>query len=255
MNRFRSIASAYILSEYTNRELLINWKPEWGCNINLDQIVDGAFFGKGYNVNREDCYFHSGREKGSEHPFVQSMIDSEDDIAYLQAGGNFYPPNMSVADFNNKKSEFYRGIPFNNPIQDEVSKFKEMHGDYMGIHLRFTDRSQFSVSGDYLSSIINSNPHSKFFICSDEISVVNQIKNYFGDRIISYNTKGVNRNSPDDLLYSLIEWLILANSKKIWYSLGSSYSYEACIYNKLSNSVEMNPNNLVLDDFIIKLDF
>jgi len=255
MNRFRALASAKILADHTNRELLVNWKSEWCCNININDIVDDNFFNIGYDVNRSQCFFHSGREKGSEHPFVQSMIDTDNDIVYLQAGGNFYPKDMSVSEFNNKKSDFYRSIPFKEIIKNDVVSFKEKNGGYYGIHLRFTDRSQFSVNAKYVSDIIDMNPNKKFFICSDDRSSIDYLNSLYKDKIITYPITNLNRASKEGLIQSMIDWLILANSEKIWYSLGSSYSYEACIYNKLSNSVEMNPSNLILDDFIIKLEF
>jgi hypothetical protein len=77
MNRFRTICSSYILSEYTNRELLVNWKPEYYCNVLLSDIVEDGFFKIGYDVDRNHCYYHSGPERLSEQPFVDSMIETK----------------------------------------------------------------------------------------------------------------------------------------------------------------------------------
>lgn len=256
LNRFRTIASSYILSEYTNRELYVNWLPEWCCNINIGDLIDSSFF-KTFNqpINPNDCYIHSGAQRGSEQPFVQEMIDTDKEIIFLHAGGNFYPPQMSLSQFNNLKSDFYRNLPFNNTITDEYKKFKDINPEYFGIHLRFTDRSEYSVDANYISTVISGHPDQKFYICSDDRTSIQYLKSIFGERILYYNVTDLNRNSPRALIQSMVEWLILANSKKIWYSLGSSYSYEACIYNKLIDSVEMNPRNIQKDDFDIKLQF
>ena len=254
MNRFRTICSSHILSEYTNRELLVNWKPENCCNILLSDIVDDGFFKIGYDVNRNNCYYHSGYEKLSEQPFINYMIETKEEILYLLSGGNFKPNEMSIIDYNNKKSLFYNSIPFNSRIKDEANNFILKNVSYEGIHLRFTDRSQWAPSLEYIESIIKSG-ESKFYICSDNMDVLNWIKLKFGDKILTYNITNLNRNTKEGNIQSMIEWLILSNSTKIYYSLGSSFSYEACIVNKLSNSIEMNPNNLHLDDLKINLEF
>jgi hypothetical protein len=254
MNRFRCIASAKILAEYTNRELLINWKPEYICNVSLTDIVEDGFFNKGYDVNRNECYYHSGPEKLSEQPFVNDMINTEKETLYLLAGGNFIPTGMSTSEFNNKKRNFYKSIPFVDRIKNESNDFISKYKNYISIHLRYTDRKQWSPNIEYIEDIINNN-EGNIFICSDDRGVINYLKSKFGQRILSYNITNLNRGSVDGSQQSMIEWLILANSEKIYYSLCSSYSYEACIYNKLSNSIEMNPNNIQLDDLKIKLEF
>ena len=254
MNRFRSIASAKILSEFTNRDFMLNWKPEYVCNIGISDLVEDGFFNIGYDLNRHDCYYHSGPEKGSEQPFVQDMISTEQETIYLLAGGNFIPTGMSISDFNNKKSDFYKSIPFVDRIKNESNEFISKNSDYIGIHLRYTDRIEYSPNIEYVENIISSND-TNIFICSDDRSILNDLKSKFGDKILTYNITNLNRSSADGSQQSIIEWLLLANSKKIYYSTGSSYSYEACIYNKISNSIEMNPNNIQLDDLKIKLEF
>jgi len=254
MNRFRAICSSHILSEYTNRELLVNWKPEYYCNVLLSDLVEDGFFKIGYDVNRNECYYHSGPERLSEQPFVDSMIESTNEILYLLAGGNFKPNEMSLSEYNNSKSLFYKSIPFNSRIKNEYNNFISKNETYEGIHLRFTDRKQMAPNLEYVENIINSSS-SKFYICSDNIDALNLIKSKFGDKIITYNVTNLDRNSKDGNIQSMIEWLILSNSTKIYYSLGSSFSYEACIINKLSNSIEMNPNNINLNDLKINLEF
>jgi hypothetical protein len=253
MNRFRSIASAKILSEFTNREFLLNWVPEYVCNVNISDLVEDGFFNIGYNVNRHSCYYHSGPEKGSEQPFVGEMISTDREIVYLLAGGNFIPTGMGMMEFNNKKSDFYRSIPFVERIRNEYGDFFSKNNDYIGIHLRYTDRIEYSPTIEYVESIISDNETS-IFICSDDRNVLNNLKSKFGDRILTYDTTSLNRASIDGSQQAIIEWLILANSKKIYYSAGSSYSYEACFVNKLDNSIELNSRNKV-DDFKIDLKF
>lgn len=253
INRFRCIASSKILSEFTNREFMLNWKPEYVCNVRISDLVEDGFFNIGYDVNRYDCYYHSGPEKGSEQPFVGEMILSEQETIYLQAGGNFIPDGMTISDFNNKKSDFYRSIPFVDRIKNESNEFISKNSDYIGMHLRYTDRMEYSASIEYIENIISTND-GNIFICSDDRIVVNNLKNKFGDRILTYNISNLNRASVDGSQQSLIEWLILANSKKIYYSFGSSYSYEACVINKLFNSCELNSQNKN-DEFKIDLKF
>lgn len=253
MNRFRSIASSIILSEFTNREFLLNWKPEYVCNVNISDLVEDGFFNIGYDVDRYNCYYHSGPEKGSEQPYIDEMISTDNEIIYLIAGGNFIPTGMSVSEFNNKKSDFYKSIPFVDRIKSESNEFISKNSDYVGIHLRYTDRMEYSPDIEYVENIIFGND-ANIFICSDDRSVLNKLKSKFGDRILTYDTTNLSRLSVDGSQQSIIEWLILANSKKIYYSAGSSYSYEACFFNKLDNSIELNSRKKV-DDFKIDLKF
>jgi hypothetical protein len=250
MNRFRSIASSKILSEFTNREFLLNWKPEYVCNVRISDLVEDGFFNIGYDVDRQNCYYHSGYEKGSEQPFIDEMISTDKEIIYLIAGGNFIPTGMSISEFNNKKSDFYSSIPFVERIRNESNNFFSKNDDYIGIHLRYTDRIEYSPTIDYVENIINNN-ETNIFICSDDRNVLSNLKSKFGDRILTYYTTNLDRSSIDGSQQAIIEWLILANSKKIYYSAGSSYSYEACFINKLDNSIELNSRNNVND---IKID-
>lgn len=254
MNRFRCLASSKILAEYTDRKLMVNWKPEFVCNVGLNDIVEDGFFETGYDVNRNDCYYHSGAEKLSEQPFIDDMINTTNDVLYLLAGGNFIPTGMSINVFNSKKSDFYRSIPFSDRIKSESGNFISNNDNYIGLHLRFTDRTKWAPDINYIESVI-SESEGKFYICSDDRYIIDKLRLKFGDKILSYDITNLNRGTSECNIQSMIEWLILANSKKIYYSLGSSYSYEACIYNKLSNSVEMNPNNMDLNDLKIKLEF
>lgn len=255
MNRFRAIASARILAEHTGRQLEINWIPEHCCNIRIEDIVKGGFFRNADPINTKDVYFHSGPQKGSEHPFVPEMIEAENEILYLLAGGNFFPHDMPLSEFNRKKSEFYRSIPFKDSISDPAERFLKENGPYFGMHLRFTDRSQFAAPLSYVISQIKEHPDRKFFICSDDRRFIDHLRSEFGQRILSYDITNLNRSSPDALMQSMIDWLILSKSEKIWYSMGSSFSYEACIPGMLSESIEMNPNGAILNDFILNLEF
>lgn len=255
MNRFRAIASAHILAEHTGRKLEINWIPEYCCNIRIDEIVKEGFFIKANHIDTKDVYFHSGPQKGSEHPFVPEMIAAENEILYMIAGGNFFPHEMPLSEFNRRKSEFYRSIPFVDSISETAEIFLRENGPYFGMHLRFTDRSQFAAPLSYVISQIEENPERNFFICSDDRRFVDHLRSQFGKRILSYEITDLSRSSPEALLQSMIDWMILSKSEKIWYSMGSSFSYEACIPGMLSESVEMNPSKTVLDDFILNLEF
>jgi hypothetical protein len=170
------------------------------------------------------------------------------------AGGNFKPNSMSIKEYNNKKSLFYNNIPFNSRIKNESNDFISKNKPYEGLHLRLTDRTQWAPNIEYVEKIISNND-SKLYICSDNTDVLNFLKTKFGDKIITYNITNLNRSTKEGNIQSMVEWLILSNSSKIYYSLGSSFSYEACLVNKLTNSVEMNPNNIHLDDLKIKLEF
>jgi hypothetical protein len=254
MNRFRCIASSKIMSDFTNREFMLNWKPEYVCNSQISDLVEDGFFNIGYDVNRYECYYHSGPEKGSEQPFVDEMISTDQETIYLLAGGNFIPTGMDVSEFNNRKSDFYKSIPFVDKIKNKYEDFASKNSDYIGMHLRYTDRIEYSPNIEYIEEIISNNSDTKIFICSDDRSVLNSLGNKFGDRILTYDTTNLNRASVDGSQQAIVEWLILANSKKIYYSAGSSYSYEACFVNKLDNSVELISRNKV-DDFKIDLKF
>lgn len=123
-------------------------------------------------------------------------------------------------------------------IVDKIIKDKNV----VGIHFRGTDnvtsleKSPIELFVTKMNELVCQNPDVKFFVSTDESRVKDDLKQKFGDRILTYNAT-LERDSKRGMIDAVIEMWCLSSTK---YIIGSSDSSFSSIAAKIGNITKIN---------------
>lgn len=235
-NAMRAISCGYNIAKISGRQLVVNSVQRVDFPFELMDVVQMPFEQTRlpYGTERPNSYIPYlsvgvVETERSEHKYaMDEMLLVEHQDWFIVSGGNFKPFNQISAEVNRNKAEFYNMIQFR---PDLVARAKSIEVDsYVGIHLRYTDRVHLMSSDAYVDSIIRKN--GTVFLCSDDADKLSYFASRHSNVFVQDGDLG-DRNSLRGLENGIVDWLVLANSKKIYASVGSSFSIEARYPNKL----------------------
>lgn len=116
-------------------------------------------------------------------------------------------------------------------LQKIITKqLKEFIKPPIGIHIRRTDnlnsisKSRDDLFVNYIYGRLKQEDNALFFLSSDDLSVEERFKKEFGSCLITRSDKDPNRNSKRGMQDALVDLYILAATKEIAGSYGSSFS-------------------------------
>jgi len=142
-------------------------------------------------------------------------------ILYLVSFYRFYPSNSPYSSFQ-----------LTNAISEKLNQNKFNVINAIGLHIRRTDheRSKAFSTLDKFIHVINSeiqiNPHSTFYIATDDDSVLKTLVQSFGNRILSF-PKNNTRTTEQGIIDAVTELYLLSETKKIYGSYFSTYNQVA----------------------------
>lgn len=121
-------------------------------------------------------------------------------------------------------------------IKNNVAQFINSHHwlkeHTYGIHIRRTDNnwaiehSPISLFIEKMESTIEEDPVAMFYLASDDLDTIEQLKSKFGARILS-REKDFSRKSHKGMQDAMVDMWLLSNTKKIYGSYFSSFSEAA----------------------------
>lgn len=208
-NRLRPLASCYAISKQTKRELTIYWDnitpngclAKWNelfenqiSEISLEEIKqldDCALFtetdGVGHGYERE--YQKFGRDAlkqlSTKFPsYHKSSFDYSFNNKNIIIYDNGFQPNIDI----NKTYEFIQNLKPIKEIQDKIDYYIDklnLNENVIGIHARGTDFGDFlNYYIQSIQNILNTNPHQKFFLSTEDPIYEKTIKEKFNNNII-----------------------------------------------------------------------
>lgn len=148
------------------------------------------------------------------------LIDTYSDF-YDPAYGNYYYVFKPVVELQEQ-------------ITNQLQEFVE---PAIGVHIRRTDhlnsieRSQDQLFINSMYKKLKKNSSTFFFLSSDDLKTQELFKKEFGDRLITRFNKELNRNDKTGIRDALIDLYVLAGTKEIIGSYGSSFSRIASLIN------------------------
>ena len=250
-NRMRVINSCLVLSKKLNTNIRLIWerKPELNCGF------DDLFYPlENTEVCLEDkrmSYFstympdHSptvtGRIKKIRHKirkightyFNDGMVQEKrfDDGFWLSLKGNIYIDSCHDFLSFTKENNSYQSFKPRESLQDKIdtitSSFK---GKEVGIHIRRTDnlpaieRSKTITFIERMENILKDEPACIFYLSTDDPETERNIRRQFGNHIISYQDKNLDRNSKEGICDAVVDLYALSNTQYIIGSWNSSFS-------------------------------
>lgn len=252
-NRFIGLASAYHVAKELNQEMIVIWKSETVLgaamdrlfslpdSIKVEQISEYGykldFFGqiRGNNIKKKyrkmaDKFFECDdimnlyNEKGCEG--VKSLFKDYKNV-YIKATNPFW----NIFDIEG-------AFDFIKPSNDVTDKkdvvLKAAKGKKLvSVHIRRTDHiesiknSPLELFVEKMQAELDNEPDSYFYLATDDTGVEQELKEIFGEKIITFENKSLKRDDEQGIIDAYVEMLCLASGSKILGSFNSTFSLMA----------------------------
>ena len=273
-NRMRMLISSIIYAKSLNLPLLVCWIASEECNIELNEIFTNDMFD---TISFEDiqntnyCYFGRVHTNQIFNKIDDVINDTEHKYEYVLLEGGHEFTNKQRLDFLSLKKSTYNELSFINTIDTKLNDFIQnkivKNKKYIGIHYRdvINKYDEMDIKNNDVVNFTKNSPIEKF------IEIINKIKNdttfivisnsnkiyetlvnkFPNKKFINSPSESYNRNLKDDMINSIVDFLILGQCDLIVGSYFSSFSDEASFINfipkitPLSDDLQKNINKTV----------
>lgn len=246
-NRFIAMACAYYAAREMHQPLTVVWKKEsvmaasanalfrLPTDIEIKEITQLGYRQGGLAQLKGDATLMALRKRCG-------LVMTCDDIAALYNKGGF----ANVKSLLEKFPNVY--IKATNPFYDLDSVPKPLSfikpapavnervihtmgsGKYIGVHVRRTDHieaiknSPLELFVEKMKECIAENPEAKFYVATDDNSVLNELKNVFPGKITTLENRYLARDTEQGIIDAYVEMLCLSRCEKIIGSFHSTFS-------------------------------
>ena len=199
-NKLLGMSSAYAVAQKLNRELIVMWKREVGCNVKAEELFDLPF--RVIEIS-ENGY--------SKEPVI--YIKSFGPLCELDAASlAFLKPSAGI---------LQKGEPL----------FSQLGAKTVGVHVRRTDHTEaianspLSLFADKMRQEMMEVPGTDFFVATDDEGVKRELREALPDAKLIFHDSGIiDRNSKEGICDAYIEMLALSRCRKILGSYNSTFS-------------------------------
>lgn len=130
------------------------------------------------------------------------------------------------------------------PSQEVVKLLdKRVDNNTVGVHIRRTDSvnsikfSPTSLFIEKLQEEVNANQDVRFYLATDDKNEESLLKSHFGERIITYEKRSLDRNNPDGIIDAMVDLSNLSHCHHLLGSYFSSFSEIAADWGKIERKV------------------
>ncbi|CDD65774.1 glycosyl transferase family protein [Firmicutes bacterium CAG:882] len=249
-NRFLGMASAYHWAQQTGDELTVLWKTErvmGARNEAVFSLPDGIRVIHAKDFGYKDKPFSHFRYQMLEKKLRKkadyfSDVDMTNDL-FVEKGNAYYEEVMKNNDlkFIRAFSQFHDFSGIDRPLEfikptdyvrekaDSVISGVDSSSN-IGVHIRRTDNqvcinnSPLEVFIEAMEKEIEKDDRVTFYIASDDLDTILELKRRFGDRIYYMAEKNFERDSDKGIADAFAELICLSHANKIIGSFYSTYS-------------------------------
>lgn len=266
-NRLQAMASAAILAESINATWHVCWESQSVAPVPADQIFDPILVAEHF-ISAEEVRdrwglvrselplylsaIHGGRHIGvaghdrgeqSLMPDLRELLATQTpETIAIVAGGKFdlrgdatLTPDQARS-FRSRRQEVYKRIRFSAAIEDAAEESVAHHTPFVGLHLRYSDRSQEAPwrhrVWPALRTVLAGSGTDRVFVASDG---ARERERWLGSltrkglQPWTVVPKSVDRSDPLSAFGALIDWRVLTNSAAMVYFASSSFAEEAAV--------------------------
>jgi len=266
-NRLQTIVSASLLAEELGMDWKVCWLPQDVCPVQAEQVFSAEFVRtrlispvvaeQGYRLVMEEVprYLHAsargsrvylaGHDRGEQFymPELRGMLETHSpELIAIVAGGKFtlngdrQLTRQQDRQFRRHRFEAYQALELHPMVEDEVARYREVHGRYLSLHLRYSDRNTqapwFWRIGPEVQRLSADTGISEVFVASDSMTArdgwVRRLTRAGFDTWVT-QPESMNRHEAASALGALVDWRILAQSTAMTYFRESSFAEEACV--------------------------
>ena len=187
----------------------------------------------------------AGHDRGEQSlmPGLRQILQTEKpDTIAMVAGGKFDLHGDSVltgpqaSSFRRNRQAFYEELRFTSSIEDSAARAATQHGPFVGLHLRYSDRSLEAPwrhrIWPSLRGVLELADTEAVFIASDSARERDRWVTRLNDRGMSpwtIHPESVDRSNPLSAAGALVDWRILTRSSAMVYFSASSFAEEAAV--------------------------
>ncbi len=245
-NKLLGLSSAYAVAQKLNREFVVIWKREVGCNVRAEELFDlpvkvieisengyskepvANFMG---NLTKDkwrkkatrflDCDEVEEIKAKEGFEGMLKVIEKEP-VIYLKSFGPICELDASCFSFLK---------PSANIEKKGKQLFSQLNENTVGVHVRRTDHTEaianspLSLFIDKMKQELQENPKTGFFVATDDALVKKELREGLPEATLIFNESGIiDRNSKEGLEDAFIEMLSLSRCRKIIGSYNSTFS-------------------------------
>ena len=254
-NRMRALDSAIALSKFLGQSLFVEWQSNKDLNCKFSDIFKpiihfklneskirsfqkGKLFKIYYGLIRAkkfDISFNSVTSKRIDNKEMLEKLGNVKSI-YIATYFRFFESEVPFSDF----------VPIDR-LQETIDNVtKHYTPATIGVHIRRGDHktaieeSPIGLFIDRINAEIKRNDKSHFFLSTDSAKVEQELKAKYGDKVITYQDKSLDRNSTKGVQDALVDLYSLSKTKKIFGSFHSSFSETAAQIGKIKLEIISN---------------
>jgi hypothetical protein len=268
VNRLQALASAILLARQIGADLKVCWQVQDVSPVDPTLIFDPAFVTDtfvteslteskfGVRASEIPLYLHTaeggsvitlaGHDLGEQyfmpeflellarHPAVQLIV--------IIAGGKFTLEGASALSerddlhFRAQRAALYGEFPLHNLILDQAEKMKSCQEPYLGLHLRYSDRSHQAPTRRTIRKSLESARQSegmeRIFIAGDsriEVTRWIEVARELGYRPWSADVANLDRSDPLSAVGAILDWRLLGGAESVIFFAESSFGEEAAV--------------------------
>lgn len=245
-NRLLGMASAYAAAQRLNRELVIVWKRETGCNIRADELFDlpmqvVEISENGYK--KEPVARILGEREKKKWRAKASRFLSCDDVERITREEGYdalldliaKEPCIYIKAFGPICEVGAESYAFLKPGAAILAKgeplFSRIDAHTVGVHVRRTDHTEaianspLTLFAERMKEELAADALARFYVATDDASVKQELREALPpEKLIFYEKGIIDRDSKEGLQDALIEMLALSKCRKILGSYNSTFS-------------------------------
>lgn len=254
-NRMLALSSAYELCKKLNRELIIIWKREAGCNICSADLFDFSniqvidISENGWKKEPFDT-LKSNYIKKKYRKIAKSFVECDEVERWKKEGGYKKVEQMIkkekaiyIKSYTNLCEINTFSFEFLKPATEVMIRGKNVFGRIskktVGVHIRRTDHkdaiemSPLKLFYDRMKTEVEESD-ADFYVTTDDRSVLTELRKKIPEeKLIIYEDKILDRNSKEGIQDALVDMICLAKCSKIIGSYRSTFSLIPSIMGKI----------------------
>jgi len=276
-NRLQAIASGILLANELGMTLKVHWIVEKAMPISSNEIFDEKTLLEYFISPEESNVYNEIVEKAkyfvsldANYIVVKGMRLGEQrlmnklkneitnqkenlDIVVISGGKFLLNRNRFFTDsstFRTLRKEVYNQLKFHKKILENVDALQKQLGkNYVAVHLRGTDRISETIKIKKFIKLLKldlNKIYESIFICGDSYDrrmALQDLLEKTGFNNIVVPEIDFSRSTVSGIQDAAADWLVLSKAKKIIFSEGTTFSYEAAVAGGVfSNSVILKQN-------------
>ena len=245
-NKLLGLGSAYMMAQKLNRELIVLWKREGGCNVKSTELfsLPMQVVEIGENGLKKEPFAHMAGSliKAKYRKKATKFLECEDVERIKREEGYegiwrvigqepviYFKTYGPVCELSAESYAFLK--PSRNIEEKGAALFAQLDAHTVGVHVRRTDHTEaitnspIALFAERMKAELAADAQTAFFVATDDETVKAELRDLLPDVRLIFNEKGIiDRDSAKGLCDAFIEMLALSRCRKILGSYNSTFS-------------------------------